>query len=96
MCQLVLVLPHSTHNLHGADDPVRRVMTYIQSTMTQLRFNNFLVLHVHKEWTDTLEVTDKWKMLKYGNQSTETGSEKKSDSSERGQIEICIKVPKFP
>ena len=81
MFQLVLVLPHSTRNLHGADDPVRRVTTYIRSTMTQLCFNNLLVLHVHKEWTDTLEVTGKWKTLKYGNQSTaETESEKKSDS----------------
>ena len=29
--------------------PVRRVKTYLRSTMTQLRFNNLLVLHLHKK-----------------------------------------------
>ena len=31
--------------------------TYLWSTMTQLRFKNLLVLHVHKERTDTLQLT---------------------------------------
>ena len=34
-----------------------RVKTYLRSTMTQLHFNNLLVLHVHKERTDTLQLT---------------------------------------
>ena len=36
---------------------VRRIKTYLRSTMSQLRLNNLLILHIHKERTDNLELT---------------------------------------
>ena len=35
-----------------------RVKTYLRSTMTKERFNNILLLHVHKEETDKLDLTE--------------------------------------
>ena len=35
---------------------LRRVETYLRSTMTQTRMNNLITLHVHKERTDALEL----------------------------------------
>ena len=35
---------------------LRRIKTYLQSTMSQDRLNHLLVLHVHKELTDSLDM----------------------------------------
>ena len=35
---------------------LRRMKTYLRSTMTQTRMNNFITLHVHKERTDALDL----------------------------------------
>ena len=35
---------------------LRRVKSYLRSTMTQSRLNNLMVLHVHKERTDCLDI----------------------------------------
>ena len=37
---------------------LRRVKTYLRSTMTQERLNNCMILSVHKEETDQLELLD--------------------------------------
>ena len=33
-----------------------RIKTYVRSTMTQLRMNNVMVLHIHKHLTDSIDV----------------------------------------
>jgi hypothetical protein len=33
---------------------LRRVKTYLKSSMTQQRLNNLMLLHVHKELTDNI------------------------------------------
>ena len=35
---------------------LRRVKTYLRSTMSQLRLNNLLILHAHKDRTDDLVI----------------------------------------
>ena len=37
---------------------LRRLFTYLKSTMTKKRLNNCILLHVHKELTDSINVTD--------------------------------------
>ena len=36
---------------------LRRVKTYLRATISQLRLNNLLVLHAHKEKTDSLDIS---------------------------------------
>ena len=35
---------------------LRRVKSYLRSTMSQQRMNNLMLLHVHKDLTDSLDV----------------------------------------
>lgn len=37
---------------------LRHIKTYLRSTMSEENLNNVLLLHVHKEETDTLNVTE--------------------------------------
>ena len=37
---------------------LRRVKTYLRSTMKQTRLNHLMILHVHKEKTDSLNLHD--------------------------------------
>ena len=36
----------------------RRIKTYIRNSMTDKRYNNLMILHIHKEKTDALNLTD--------------------------------------
>ena len=36
----------------------RRLKSYLRATMTEKRYNNLLILHVHKHKTDELNLTD--------------------------------------
>ena len=35
---------------------MRRVKTYLRATMSQVRLNNCMVLHVHRDMTDELDL----------------------------------------
>ena len=58
LLKLIMVIPATNAVSERSASALRRVKTYLWSTMTQLRFNNLLVLHVHKERTDSLQLTD--------------------------------------
>ena len=36
---------------------MRRIKTYLRSTMTQARLNNIMILHIHKHLTDNIDHT---------------------------------------
>ena len=50
---------------------MRRVKSYLRSTMTQERINNLMILNVHKELTDEIDLTDIAKEIISGNESRE-------------------------
>ena len=54
--KLVLVLPATNAISERSFSALRRVKTYLRSTMLQIRLNNLLVLHVHKSHTDSLDL----------------------------------------
>ena len=37
---------------------LRRVKTYLENTMKQVRLNNIMMVHVHKDCTDVLSLID--------------------------------------
>ena len=53
----ILVIPAINAVSERSASAVRRIKTYLISTMSQLRFNNLIVLHIHKEKTDNLDLT---------------------------------------
>ena len=49
---LILVMPATNATSERSFSALRRVKTYLRSTMTQKRLNNLMILLVHKDRTD--------------------------------------------
>lgn len=54
---LILVMPATNAVSERSASSLRRIKTYLRSTMCQQRLNNLMILHTHKERTDTLDLT---------------------------------------
>jgi hypothetical protein len=54
--RLLLVIPASSSTAERSFSGLRRVKTWLRSTMTQQRLNHMAVLHAHQEVLDMLEV----------------------------------------
>ena len=58
VCKLVSVMPATNATSERSFSCLRRVKSYLRSTMTQTRLNNVMVLHVYKDLTDELNLID--------------------------------------
>jgi len=56
LLQLYYVLPASSATAKRSFSSLRRLKTYLRTTMTQTRLNNLMILHVHKDMSDALDV----------------------------------------
>lgn len=54
--KLIIVMPATNAVSERSASVLRRVKTYLRATMSQLRLNNLLILHAHKDRTDHLIV----------------------------------------
>ena len=57
LVKLILVMPATNSTSERSFSAMRRVKTYLRSTMLQERLNHLMLLHVHKELTDNLNMT---------------------------------------
>ena len=53
---LLLVIPASSATAERSFSSLRRLKTYLRSTMGQERLNNLLVLNIHQDLTDNLDL----------------------------------------
>lgn len=58
LLKLVLVLPSTNAVSERSFSAMRRRKTYLRTTMKQERLNHLLLLHVHKEHTDSLSCVE--------------------------------------
>ena len=58
LVSMILVMPASNAVSERSFSALRRVKTYLRSTMTQTRLNSIMTLHVHKEITDQLSLVE--------------------------------------
>ena len=58
LLSLVLVMPATNAVSERSFSCLRRLKSYLRSTMSQSRLNNVMVLHVHKNLTDKLSLVD--------------------------------------
>ena len=58
LASLILVMPATNASSERSFSSLRRVKTYLRATMTQSRLNNIMMLHIHKECTDQLNLID--------------------------------------
>ena len=52
--KFLLLMPATNAVSERSASAMRRIKTYLRSTMTQCRLNNVMVLHIHKHLTDSL------------------------------------------
>ena len=62
LTSLILVMPATNAVSERSFSTLRRIKTYLRSTMSQLRLNNIMTIHIHKELSDKLD------MLEIGNE----------------------------
>ena len=55
---LYLTIPVTTCSAERSFSTLRRMKMYLQSTMTEERLNNVMILHVHKDETDALDLRE--------------------------------------
>ena len=58
LLRLYLTIPITTATSERTFSAVRHVLTYKRATMTQKRLNNCLLTYVHKDLTDSLDMTE--------------------------------------
>ena len=58
LVKLLLVMPATNAESERSFSAVRRIKTYLRSTMSQQRLNHLMLLHVHKSYTDKLNLVD--------------------------------------
>ena len=56
LLKLYLTFPVTTATAERSFSSLRRVKTYLRSTMTSCRLNNLFLLYIHKEKTDALDL----------------------------------------
>ena len=56
--KIILVNPATNGISERSCSAMRRLKTYLRSTMRQRRLNAVMMLHIHKEKTDQLSVID--------------------------------------
>ena len=54
--KLILILPASNCTSERSFSAMKRIKTYLRTTMSQKRLNWLMILHVHKERTDNLSI----------------------------------------
>ena len=56
LMQLIRVMPATNASLERSFSALRRVKSYLRATMKQDRLNYLMLLHVHKDKTDELDL----------------------------------------
>ena len=58
LVRLLFVMPATNAGSERSFSALRRIKTYLRSTMSQQRMNNLLLVHIHKSRTDHLNLVD--------------------------------------
>ena len=56
LAMLLLVMPATNATSERSFSALRRIKTYLRATMTQQHLNHLMILHVHKNLTDDLDL----------------------------------------
>ena len=57
LMKLILVMPATNSTSERSFSALRRIKTYLRSTMKQKRLNSLMVSHVHKDLIDALDLS---------------------------------------
>ena len=54
--QLLVILPAANATSERSFSALRRIKSYLRSTLSQARLNQLMILHYHQEMTDRLDM----------------------------------------
>ena len=57
LLRILLTIPVTTSTAERTFSTLRRLKTFLRSTMTQKRLNHVMLLHIYKEKTDKIDLT---------------------------------------
>ena len=57
LAQLLIVSPVSSAEAEHSFSALRRLKTWLRTTMTEMRLNSVTVSHIHRERLDALDIT---------------------------------------
>ena len=66
-----MIMPATNSTSERSFSAMRRVKSYLRSTMTQEKMYNLMILNVHKELTEEIDLFDIAKEFISGNESRE-------------------------
>ena len=58
LVRLMIMMPATNAESEISFSAVRRIKTYLRSTMSQQRLNHLMLLHIHKSLTDDFNLVD--------------------------------------
>lgn len=58
LVRLLLVMPATNAQSKPSFSAVRRIKSYLRTTMTQQHLNHLMLLYVHRDYTDRLNLVD--------------------------------------
>ena len=58
--KLLLVMPATNATSERSFSALRRIKTYLRTTMNQMRLNNLMALHIHSDKTDSSSIADEF------------------------------------
>ena len=67
LLQIALTIPVSTATTERTFSVLHCLKTFLHSSVTQPRFNHIMMLHIHKEQTDNLDLSNVLKDFLFGN-----------------------------
>ena len=56
LVKLITLMPATNAVSERSASALRRVKIYLRSSMKQMRLNNMMVVHIHKNVTDTIDI----------------------------------------
>jgi hypothetical protein len=56
LCAIYMTIPMTSATAERSFSTMRRIKTYLRQTMTQTRLNSCMMLHIHKDKTDSIDI----------------------------------------
>ena len=103
LAKLILVMPATNATSERSFSCLRHIKTYLRSTINHSRLNHAMLLHVHKERTDNLELVDvansfvsnsEHRLSLFGRFTLDLANSRFSGRSKATQTKLVVKVCK--
>ena len=90
--EMLLTIPVTTATSERTFSVMRRLKTYLRSSMTQERLNNILILHCYKSRTDKIDINQIASSFINANERSSFFGENVNDFYQQFKLVQCFKI----